>query len=112
MINLLTNAVKFSQENTTITVTAIEDAQGGVAITVRDRGIGMTPEQLKIAMEPFGQVDSALSRKVEGTGLGLPLTKALIELHQGVMEIETAPGEGTAVTARFPAERSRHLRRG
>lgn len=112
LINLMTNAVKFSQENTTITVSAVEDSNGGIAITVRDQGIGMTPEQLKIAMEPFGQVDSTLSRKVEGTGLGLPLTKALIELHDGVMEIESAAGEGTAVTARFPAERSRRMKRG
>jgi PAS domain S-box-containing protein len=111
LINLLTNAVKFSHENTTITVHAAEDAQGGIAITVRDRGVGMTPEQLKIAMEPFGQVDNALSRKVEGTGLGLPLTKALIELHEGGMEIETAPGEGTAITARFPPERTQRMKR-
>jgi PAS domain S-box-containing protein len=112
LINLLTNAVKFSRENTTITVTAGEEADGRIRLAVRDQGIGMTPEQLKIAMEPFGQVNSSLSRKVEGTGLGLPLTKALLELHQGAMDIETAAGEGTAVIAWFPKERARHLRRG
>lgn len=70
-----------------------------------DTGIGMAPEDIPRALSRFGQIDSALSRKFEGTGLGLPLTKALAELHGGSLGIESAPGVGTTVTVRFPAER-------
>jgi signal transduction histidine kinase len=74
-------------------------------IRVIDTGIGMAAEDIPKALEPFGQVDSKLSRKYEGTGLGLPLSKALVELHGGALEIQSAPGAGTTVTVVLPVER-------
>ena len=73
--------------------------------TVTDSGIGMTSDEILMALEPFRQIDSRLSRKYDGTGLGLPLTKHLLELHGGRLEIASTPGVGTAVTMRFPAAR-------
>jgi signal transduction histidine kinase len=74
-------------------------------IKVIDTGIGMAREDIPKALEPFGQVDSKLSRKYEGTGLGLPLSKALVELHGGKLEIESEPGVGTTVTVVLPTQR-------
>jgi len=74
---------------------------------VRDTGIGMTEEQIGYALQPFRQVDSSLARRHEGTGLGLPLTKSLIELHQGTLTVESEYGAGTRILVRFPAERVR-----
>ncbi|MGE0419525.1 MAG: histidine kinase dimerization/phospho-acceptor domain-containing protein, partial [Acetobacteraceae bacterium] len=83
LINLLSNAVKFTPEGGDVTVSARRDANGSVVLLVTDTGIGMTDAEMAIAMEPFGQVDSTLSRIAEGTGLGLPLAHRLIELHGG-----------------------------
>ena len=69
-----------------------------VAIAVADTGIGMSAEHIAVALAPFGQVDSRLARRSEGTGLGLPLAKALAELHGATFEIRSAPGQGTTVT--------------
>ncbi|HEX4179058.1 MAG TPA: ATP-binding protein, partial [Rhizomicrobium sp.] len=73
-----------------------------IAVTVADTGIGMDPQDVEIAFQPFGQVDSRLERRYEGTGLGLPLTKALVDLHRGAIVIDSARGEGTRVTVTFP----------
>jgi PAS domain S-box-containing protein len=105
LLNLLSNAVKFSMPGGTITVSAAVERQAGVTIVVRDQGIGMEPADIPIALEPFRQVDGALSRKFEGTGLGLPLTKALMELHGGVLELESTPAVGTAAILHFPGYR-------
>ncbi|MGD9650309.1 MAG: PAS domain-containing sensor histidine kinase [Dongiaceae bacterium] len=105
LLNLLTNSVKFTDRGGKVSVFAHIDNDGHPCIGVRDTGIGMTPEGIQKALTPFGQVDSSLSRKYEGTGLGLPLTQALIELHDGEMLIESEPKKGTTVTARFPRER-------
>ena len=105
LLNLLSNAVKFSMPGGTITVSAAVDRRTGTTIVVRDQGIGMEPADIPIALEPFRQVDGALSRKFEGTGLGLPLAKALMELHGGGLELESTPGVGTAAILRFPAYR-------
>jgi signal transduction histidine kinase len=105
LINLLSNAVKFTEPGGRVTVEAACDDKGGLSITVSDTGIGMAPEDIPVALQPFGQLDSALDRKYEGTGLGLPLSKSLVELHGGAFEIDSAPGKGTRVTARFPHER-------
>ena len=75
----------------------------GIAVTVGDSGIGMSPEDLAVALQPFGQVDNRLERRYEGTGLGLPLTKAFIELHGGRLSFDSARGAGTRVTVTFPA---------
>ena len=67
----------------------------------------MTEEQIGFALEPFRQVDSSLARRHEGTGLGLPLTKSLVELHQGTLTVESGFGVGTAILVRFPNARVR-----
>ncbi len=72
---------------------------------VVDSGIGMAFEDIPKALARFGQVDSGLQRAHEGTGLGLPLAKSLIELHGGSLDLESKVGSGTTVTIRFPAER-------
>jgi len=106
IVNLLSNAVKFTPSTGTVQVGASVDEQGGIVITVRDTGIGMRPEDIERMLEPFEQVDSALTRQHEGTGLGLPLTRKFVELHQGTLSIESAPGRGTTVTVRFPPART------
>ena len=70
---------------------------------------GLVPEQVPLALEPFRQVDNRLSRKYDGTGLGLPIAKRLIELHGGALEITTTLGQGTTVVAIFPASRLRSI---
>ena len=77
----------------------------GFVIQVADTGIGIAPEDISKALAQFGQVDSDLNRKYEGTGLGLPLTKALVELHGGYLDLQSQVGVGTTVTVRFPAAR-------
>ncbi|MGH6981268.1 MAG: sensor histidine kinase, partial [Stellaceae bacterium] len=79
MLNLLSNAVKFTPPDGTVTVRAAFPPDGGVAVTVADTGIGMSEEDLKVALTAFGQVDSNLARRFPGTGLGLPLAKAIVE---------------------------------
>ena len=71
-----------------------------------DTGIGMKPSDIPLALAPFQQLDSAWERKYDGTGLGLPLTDALLKLHGGSIQIDSALGFGTTVTAHFPAERT------
>jgi signal transduction histidine kinase len=97
-LNLLSNAMKFTEPGGTITVATRQDAANWISVTVADTGIGMAEGDVAVALAPFGQVDSRLARRYEGTGLGLPLAKALVELHGGVLSIESAPGKGTVVT--------------
>ena len=80
-----------------------------VAVTVADTGIGMDPQDVEIAFQPFGQVDNRLERRYEGTGLGLPLTKALVDLHSAAIAIDSARGRGTRVTVTFPRAMSEEL---
>jgi signal transduction histidine kinase len=105
LINLLSNAVKFTPKGGKVAVTACADASGGIAMSVADTGIGIAPEHMTKVLEPFAQVDSSLNRKFEGTGLGLSLTKAMIELHGGSLLLESRVGVGTTVTVRLPRER-------
>jgi signal transduction histidine kinase len=105
-LNLLSNAVKFTKAGGRVSISTGVDTAGGITIAVTDTGIGMTEDEIRIALEPFRQVTSSLSRTNEGTGLGLPLTKTLVELHGGRLEISSAPGRGTTVTAHFPPSRS------
>jgi len=106
LLNLLSNAVKFTPEGGSVTIEAMRDAGGRIVITVSDTGIGMAPEDIPIAMEPFRQLHGGLSRSFEGTGLGLPLSLKLAELHGGTLEVESAPGRGTSVRLVMPAERA------
>jgi signal transduction histidine kinase len=105
LINLLSNAVKFTPEGGRITVSAGDDDEGYFVVSVRDTGIGIAEEDQPKVLLPFNQVDSKLSRKYEGTGLGLPLTKRLMELHGGWLEIDSALERGTTVKLVFPPDR-------
>ena len=105
LINLLSNAIKFTPKGGRVRVDARIDRGGDMVISVADTGIGIAPEDIVKAMAPFSQVDTALSRKYEGTGLGLPLTKSLVEMHGGTLDLASGLGEGTTVTVRLPAER-------
>ena len=105
LINLLSNAIKFTPDGGQVTLSAGRDRDQGLEIAVADDGIGMASEDIAKAFKAFGQVDSALARKFKGTGLGLPLTKSLVELHGGSLRLESAPGAGTTVTVRFPPAR-------
>jgi signal transduction histidine kinase/HAMP domain-containing protein len=100
-LNLLSNAVKFTDAGGSVRVT-IEAWGDQVLVTVADTGIGMTAEEVQIALTPFGQVDTRLERKYEGTGLGLPLARSLVELHGGTLKVESAMGAGTKVRVRLP----------
>jgi signal transduction histidine kinase len=104
LLNLLSNAIKFTPRGGSVRLLAYCE-ENGFAIQVADTGIGMAKEDIPRALERFGQLDSDLNRKYEGTGLGLPLTKKLVELHGGRFEIESELCVGTKVTVTFPAER-------
>ena len=104
LLNLLSNALKFTHAGGTVTVRAHLSAEG-LVIQVADTGIGMRREDFSKALEPFGQVDSSLARKYEGTGLGLPLTRRMVELHGGRLTLESVLGQGTTVTVILPAWR-------
>jgi len=105
MINLLSNAVKFTPPGGRVAVEV--DARPGEEIRIRviDSGIGIAPEDIDRVLEPFGQVASAMTREHEGTGLGLPLARALIEAHGGRLRIESALRHGTTMTVVLPADR-------
>ena len=104
LLNIMSNAVKFTPSGGRVSVSAAIGADGAV-VAVEDTGIGMKPEDIAVALEPFRQIDGALSRRFNGTGLGLPLAKALVELHGGCLEIQSAPSEGTTVRIHLPLER-------
>ncbi|CAA7613685.1 PAS domain S-box protein [Magnetospirillum sp. SS-4] len=105
VLNLLSNAVKFTDDGGRVTVSTRVDAAGAFIIRIQDTGIGMTAEDMVRVMEPFVQADTRLSRKYEGSGLGLPLTKALIAAHGGTLDLESEPGKGTTATVSLPAAR-------
>ncbi len=105
LLNLLSNAIKFTAAGGAVTVAAERLADGRLCLSVADTGIGMRAEDIPKAMAAFGQIDSALARKHEGTGLGLPLTRSLVELHGGTLELVSTLGEGTMVSVLLPAER-------
>ena len=107
LLNLMSNAVKFTNAGGRDTVSAAIETDG-LIVTVADTGIGMKAEDIAIALEPFRQIDGPLSRRFEGTGLGLPLARALVELHGGRLEIKSAPAAGTVVRIRLPLERMTH----
>ncbi|HYD15353.1 MAG TPA: HAMP domain-containing sensor histidine kinase [Hyphomicrobium sp.] len=100
--NLISNAVKFTPRGGSVVVEVIELGNGGVKITVRDTGIGMEDDEIRVALEPFGQVDGARTRWREGAGLGLTIAKSLVELHGGKLLITSVKGKGTDVTVTFP----------
>jgi signal transduction histidine kinase len=104
VLNLLSNAVKFTATGGSIRIDTARH-EGGLDLTIKDTGIGMSADDIALALQPFRQVDSSLARRYEGTGLGLPLAKELVRLHQGDLLIDSAPGVGTSITIRLPASR-------
>ena len=105
LLNLLSNAIKFTPDGGKVTLKIWSRAESGYVFQVIDTGIGIAFEDIQRALAPFQQIDSGLNRRHEGTGLGLPLTKSLIELHGGYLDLQSEVGVGTTVTVRFPAER-------
>ena len=104
LINLLSNSVKFTPAGGRVKLSAHCSAHGLVMV-VTDTGIGIAPQDIPKALERFGQVDSSLARKYEGTGLGLPLSKQMMELHGGSLVLESQAGAGTTVTVTLPPGR-------
>ena len=102
-MNVVSNAVKFTERGGRVTIKATPGSSGTAIIAVADNGIGMDEQEIAIAMTLFGQVDGGRSRWREGTGLGLPIAKSLVELHGGTLAIESSKGVGTEVTIRLPS---------
>jgi len=105
LVNLLSNAVKFSNPGEPAVIRARRRDDGGLELSVTDTGIGIAAEDLPKAMTPFVQVDQSMARRYEGMGLGLSISKRLVEAHGGTLRIDSAPGQGTAVTVALPPGR-------
>ena len=106
MTNLLSNAVKFTPAGGSVTVFAHVASDGAMALGVKDTGIGMDPEDVRRALEPFVQVAHITTVEGRGTGLGVPLAKSLIEAHGGSFHIESHRGIGTCAWGEFPRGRT------
>ena len=100
--NLISNAIKFTPEGGQVTLEARQLEDGRIAGIVSDTGIGMTQEDIQIALTPFGQVDGGRSRWRDGTGLGLPIAKSLVELHSGEIRVNSVKNEGTQIWVLLP----------
>jgi signal transduction histidine kinase len=100
----MSNAIKFSNEAGAINIST-KTSEKSVDIIFEDSGIGISVGKIKDIMEPFGQINDPKLNKGQGTGLGLPIAKAMMEMHGGDLKIESIEGEGTSVICRFPAER-------
>jgi signal transduction histidine kinase len=108
LLNLLSNAVKFTPAGGYINIVAKrEGGAGDLLISVSDTGIGMEPDEIPRALEPFGQIDGTLARRYDGTGLGLTITKAFVEMHGGALTLDSEKGRGTTATIRLPGWRCR-----
>ncbi len=105
LLNLLSNAIKFTPGGGKVTLKIWSCAESGYEFQVIDTGIGIAFEDIPKAMAPFQQIDGGLNRKHDGTGLGLPLAKSLVEMHGGYLDLQSKVGVGTTVTVHFPAER-------
>jgi signal transduction histidine kinase len=109
LLNLLSNALKFTPSGGRIGIEAMAGPEC-IVVTVTDTGVGIAEADLPRVLQPFVQVDTTLSRQQEGTGLGLPLVKAMVELHGGSIALESEPAKGTTVRLAFPPERVMHPR--
>jgi signal transduction histidine kinase len=103
-LNLLSNAIKFSKDGGRVNIRVIADQPGWAVVEFKDRGIGMNEEELNRALQPFGQAKPATTRNYGGTGLGLPITKGLVEAHGGRLEIDSNAGIGTVVSVSLPID--------
>jgi signal transduction histidine kinase len=106
LLNLVTNATKFTPQGGHVEIGGAYDDEVGLTLTVVDTGIGIAPDDIGRVLEPFVQVDSSLSRQHQGTGLGLPLVKAIMELHGGSLRLDSTVGVGTRVKITFPPDRA------
>ncbi len=104
--NLISNAVKFTPPGGSVRITAKSSEDDGATISIRDTGVGMTEEEVKLSLTPFAQVDASHSRWREGAGLGLPIAKALVQLHGGKLKVNSSKSTGTEVIITLPC---RHL---
>jgi len=102
--NLISNALKFTRSGGSVTIKASGSSDGGAIIQVCDTGVGMTEEDVAVALTPFGQVDASHARWREGTGLGLPIARALVQLHGGELRISSQKDVGTEVTVILPPQ--------
>jgi two-component system, cell cycle sensor histidine kinase PleC len=105
VLNVLSNAVKFTRSGGSIRIGATLLADGSLAIGIADTGVGMSPEDIPKALEPFHQLDHGFKREHSGSGLGLPLAKRFIERHRGRIEVASRLGVGTTIRLVLPAER-------
>ncbi|WP_247874089.1 PAS domain-containing protein [Azospirillum sp. TSH58] len=105
LVNLLSNAVKFSNPGEPAVIRARRAGDGGLELSVTDTGIGIAAEDIPKAMTPFAQVDQSMARRYEGMGLGLSISKRLVEAHGGTLRVDSAPGRGTTVTVALPPGR-------
>jgi signal transduction histidine kinase len=105
VLNILSNAVKFTKQGGMVRIHVYRLPDGGLAIEITDTGIGMAPEDIPKALEPFQQLDHGLKREHSGSGLGLPLAKRFIERHRGRLEITSRLAGGTTVRLILPPER-------
>ncbi|MBV9552747.1 MAG: PAS domain-containing sensor histidine kinase [Alphaproteobacteria bacterium] len=105
LLNLLSNAIKFTDAGGAVVAAVQRTDFGEVAFTVRDTGIGMSTDEIALALQPFGQVEAGHARRYQGTGLGLPLARQLVELHGGTLHLDSEKGRGTTVTVTLPASR-------
>ena len=106
VINLVSTALKFTPDDGSVTLSAFQRADGGVTIEVADTGIGMEPDEIPRAIAALSQIDNNLSRRHEGTGLGLTIVNAMMQQHGGTLAIDSEKGRGTRVRLEFPAEKS------
>ncbi|HEX4292935.1 MAG TPA: HAMP domain-containing sensor histidine kinase [Rhizomicrobium sp.] len=104
LVNLLSNASKFTPERGRIILVAKATPEGGATVAVADTGVGMSADQIAVAMRAFGQVQGHLSRTQEGTGLGLPIARGLARQHGGDLHLESQPGAGTTVFLTLPPD--------
>ena len=105
LLNLVSNAVKFTPEKGSVTLSAAIEPSGDLVMRVTDSGIGIAPEDIPRAFEPFTQLDSSLARRFPGSGLGLYLSRALAEAQGATLTLESVPGAGTTAVLRFPKSR-------
>jgi signal transduction histidine kinase len=105
LLNLLSNAIKFTPAGGRVTIKAAQSAEGAMRITVADTGIGMSAQDIATAMSPYGQIDSRIARKHQGTGLGLPISRSLAHMHGGELEVDSRRGAGTSITLTLPPGR-------
>ena len=104
VMNVVSNAIKFTLAGGMVMITAHQE-QGNIVLDVADSGIGMTPDQIKIALQPFGQVATESPYAQVGTGLGLPIVASLVELHGGQLDIQSTPNVGTTISLTLPKVR-------